>query len=176
MEENQKIVQIRKLKKMNKKLLNIVPLIEKKVGQKLKNLQSNFYDRCEDYVDGKSFGVSNFFYEWFKDGTMTSVEFMYGVELQKNNFHYVFEKCNIIIQDEVKKFLNFQDFFDFLIKRNKIESPTSQTLPNGNPNGEHNISLKESPKVDSQISSNDETSLNNNIKRNFSFGSQARFN
>ena len=33
----------------------------------------------------------------------------------------------------------------------------------------HNISLKESPKVDSQISSNDETSLNNNIKRNLAF-------
>ena len=41
---------------------------------------------------------------------------------------------------------------------------------------EHNISLKESANTDSQISSNDETSLNNNIKRNFSFGSQAGFN
>jgi len=32
---------------------------------------------------------------------------------------------------------------------------------------EHNISLKESSSEDSQISSNDETSLNNNIRRNF---------
>ena len=31
---------------------------------------------------------------------------------------------------------------------------------------EHNISLKESTNIDSQISSNDETSLNNNIRRN----------
>jgi len=30
-----------------------------------------------------------------------------------------------------------------------------------------NISLKESANTDSQISSNDETSLNNNIRRNF---------
>jgi len=34
------------------------------------------------------------------------------------------------------------------------------------PNGEHNISLKESSNEDSQISSNDETSLNNNIMFN----------
>jgi len=44
------------------------------------------------------------------------------------------------------------------------ESPTPQTLPNGDFSNEkeHNISLKEYPKVDSQISSKDETSLNNN--------------
>ena len=41
------------------------------------------------------------------------------------------------------------------------------------PKGEHNISLKESANTDSQISSNDETSLNNNIMPNFYFGSSA---
>ena len=48
-------------------------------------------------------------------------------------------------------------------------SLTSKTSPKGDFSNEkeHNISLKESPKVDSQISSKDETSLNNNIKRNF---------
>ena len=47
------------------------------------------------------------------------------------------------------------------------QSPTSQTKSLRDfPNGEHNISLKESSKEDSQISSNDETSLNNNIKCN----------
>jgi len=47
-------------------------------------------------------------------------------------------------------------------------SPTSQTSPNGDFSNEkeHNISLKESSEEDSQISSNDETSLNNNIIRN----------
>jgi hypothetical protein len=44
------------------------------------------------------------------------------------------------------------------------QSPTSQTSPNGDFSNEkeHNISLKESANTDSQISSNDETSLNNN--------------
>jgi len=44
-------------------------------------------------------------------------------------------------------------------------SPTSQTSPKGDFSSEkeHNISLKESANTDSQISSNDETSLNNNI-------------
>jgi hypothetical protein len=48
------------------------------------------------------------------------------------------------------------------------QSPTSQTSPNGDFSNEkeHNISLKESSEEDSQISSNDETSLNNNIKLN----------
>ena len=57
-------------------------------------------------------------------------------------------------------------------------SPTSKTKSSNEdfPNGEHNISLKESSNEDSQISSNDETSLNNNIKRNFSFGSLAGSN
>ena len=47
-------------------------------------------------------------------------------------------------------------------------SPTSQTSPKGDFSNEkeHNISLKESANTDSQISSNDETSLNNNIKQN----------
>ena len=47
-------------------------------------------------------------------------------------------------------------------------SPTSQTSSNGDfsKEKEHNISLKESSSEDSQISSNDETSLNNNIRRN----------
>ena len=40
------------------------------------------------------------------------------------------------------------------------------TLPNGNPNGEFNISLKDNSNELSQISSNDETSLNNNIMFN----------
>jgi len=121
MEENQKIAQIRKLKRMNKKLLNIVPLIEKKVGQKLKLLHNNsFYDRCEEYIDGNYLGVSNFYYEWFKESNSTKVECMYGVQLMNNNFYFVFEKCNIIVQDQVKKFLNFQDFFDFLKERGKL--------------------------------------------------------
>ena len=121
MEENQKIAQIRKLKRMNKKLLNIVPLIEKKVGQKLKLLHNNsFYDRCEEYVDEKVCGISNFYYEWFKESNSTIVDFMYGVELMNNNFYFVFDKCNIIVQDEVKKFLNFQDFLDFLKSRGKL--------------------------------------------------------
>ena len=66
----------------------------------------------------------------------------------------------------------------FLPNRKKVErivflynslqeelSPTSQTSPNGDfSNGkEHNISLKDNSHEDSQISSNDETSLNNNI-------------
>ena len=48
------------------------------------------------------------------------------------------------------------------------ESPTSQTKSSNEdfPNGEHNISLKESSEEDSQFSSKDETSLNNNIIRN----------
>jgi len=44
------------------------------------------------------------------------------------------------------------------------QNSTSSGFPTEN---SPNISLKESPKVDSQISSNDETSLNNNIMRNF---------
>ena len=46
-----------------------------------------------------------------------------------------------------------------------IQSSTSQTSPNVDFSNEkeHNISLKESANTDSQISSNDETSLNNNI-------------
>ena len=44
----------------------------------------------------------------------------------------------------------------------------SSTSPNGDFSNEkeHNISLKESSSEDSQISSNDETSLNNNIMFN----------
>ena len=47
-------------------------------------------------------------------------------------------------------------------------SPTSQTSPKGNFSNEkeHNISLKDNSNELSQISSNDETSLNNNIKLN----------
>ena len=47
-------------------------------------------------------------------------------------------------------------------------SPTSQTSPNGDFSNEkeHNISLKDNSNELSQISSNDETSLNNNIRRN----------
>jgi len=57
-----------------------------------------------------------------------------------------------------------------------IQSPTSQTKSSNKdfPNGEHNISLKESVNTDSQISSNDETSLNNNIHRNCGFALQSR--
>jgi hypothetical protein len=49
------------------------------------------------------------------------------------------------------------------------QSPTSQTSPNGDFSNEkeHNISLKDNSNELSQISSNDETSLNNNIRRNF---------
>lgn len=49
-----------------------------------------------------------------------------------------------------------------------IQSPTSQTSPNGDFSNEkeHNINLKESSNEDSQILSNDGTSLNNNIKSN----------
>jgi hypothetical protein len=45
------------------------------------------------------------------------------------------------------------------------QSPTSQTSPNGDfsKEKEHNISLKDNSNELSQISSNDETSLNNNI-------------
>jgi len=48
-----------------------------------------------------------------------------------------------------------------------IESPTSQTSPKGDFSNEkeHNISLKDNSNELSQISSNDETSLNNNIHR-----------
>ena len=48
-------------------------------------------------------------------------------------------------------------------------SPTSQTSPNGDFSNEkeHNISLKDNSNELSQISSNDETSLNNNIIPNF---------
>jgi len=48
------------------------------------------------------------------------------------------------------------------------QSPTSQTSPNGDFSNEkeHNISLKDNSNELSQISSNDETSLNNNIKQN----------
>lgn len=49
------------------------------------------------------------------------------------------------------------------------QSPTFQTSPNGDFSNEkeHNISLKDNSNELSQISSNDETSLNNNIMRNF---------
>jgi len=47
-----------------------------------------------------------------------------------------------------------------------LVSDKTSTLPNGNPNGEFNISLKDNSDKLSQISSNDETSLNNNINRN----------
>jgi len=55
----------------------------------------------------------------------------------------------------------------YFSKSNK-QSPTSQTSPNGDFSNEkeHNISLKNNSNELSQISSNDETSLNNNIKRN----------
>ena len=58
-------------------------------------------------------------------------------------------------------------------------SPTSQTSPDGDFSNEkeHNISLKESSSEDSQISSNDETSLNPNIQRlhtNLNFCSTAK--
>jgi len=48
-------------------------------------------------------------------------------------------------------------------------SPTSQTSPKGDFSNEkeHNISLKDNSNELSKISSDDETSLNNNIKRNF---------
>ena len=52
-------------------------------------------------------------------------------------------------------------------------NPTDLTFPTEK---EHNISLKDNSNELSQISSNDETSLNNNIKRNFSFGSLAGSN
>ena len=56
-------------------------------------------------------------------------------------------------------------WFCFMKIPKHANSPTS---PNGDfsKEKEHNISLKESSAEDSQISSNDETSLNNNIKRN----------
>jgi hypothetical protein len=50
------------------------------------------------------------------------------------------------------------------------QSPTYQTSPNGDFSNEkeHNISLKDNSNELSQISSNDETSLNNNnVRRNF---------
>jgi len=46
-----------------------------------------------------------------------------------------------------------------------VRTSNSTSLTSDKPKG-FNISLKESPKVDSQISSNDETSLNNNIMFN----------
>ena len=57
-------------------------------------------------------------------------------------------------------------------------SPTSQTKSANEdfPNGEHNISLKDNSNELSQISSNDETSLNNNIKRNFALGKKGEQN
>ena len=69
-----------------------------------------------------------------------------------------------------------EEYIDLINKR--IGSNLSgfiRTSPNGDFSNEkeHNINLKESSSEDSQISSNDETSLNNNIKRNFGFCSQA---
>ena len=124
LKENQKIAQIRKLKLMNKKLLNIVSLIEKKDGKKLKLFCNNsFYDRCEEYIDKNNFGVSNFYYS----GTSSEVDCLFGVELHNNNFHFVFRKLYIFANDEVKKFIEFQDFFVFLKERGKIELLTTQT-------------------------------------------------
>ena len=58
------------------------------------------------------------------------------------------------------------------------QSPTSQTSPKGDfsKEKEHNISLKDNSNELSQILSNDETSLNNNIQQNFPFALQSRVN
>ena len=54
----------------------------------------------------------------------------------------------------------------YFSKDNNKQSPTSQTKSLRDfPKGEHNISLKDNSNKLSQISSNDETSLNNNIHR-----------
>ena len=117
LKEKEKIAQIRKLKEMNKKLLSIVPLIEKKDRHELRLLYKNsFYDRCEEYVDKNHFGVSNIYYS----GIPSQIDCIFGVELQNNNFYFTFEKLYIFGKDEVRKFINFQDFFDFLKKRGKI--------------------------------------------------------
>jgi hypothetical protein len=54
-----------------------------------------------------------------------------------------------------------------MIKILSNQSPPVRTSPNSDFSNEkeHNISLKESSSEDSQISSKDETSLNNNIHR-----------
>ena len=60
----------------------------------------------------------------------------------------------------------------YFSKSNK-QSPTSQTKSLRDfPKGEHNISLKDNSNELSQISSNDETSLNNNIRRTLENGNK----
>jgi hypothetical protein len=78
------------------------------------------------------------------------------------------KKCNGHIRATIKEVV--ADVEKLLRRRAKSQlnyvepSPTSQTSPNGDfPNEkEHNISLKDNSNELSQISSNDETSLNNN--------------
>jgi len=69
-------------------------------------------------------------------------------------------------EKQVKKIFLTENGKSLLVIFN--QSPTSQTKSSNEdfPNGEHNISLKDNSKELSQISSNDETSLNNNIIRN----------
>jgi len=95
--------------------------------------------------------------------------------LKKNNLKIVSNQDSFRAHSNHRNHTRTRKGFDIFIKfRNprtqKIEfKPIAQT-PNSasqvSKADEHNISLKESSSEDSQISSNDETSLNNNINRN----------
>jgi DNA (cytosine-5)-methyltransferase 1 len=94
-------------------------------------------------------------------------------EYKKNNFNDVTMKKSL--KNCVHPLLG-QYIFNSAYPKLLSVSPTSQTSPKGDFSNEkeHNISLKDNSNELSQISSNDETSLNNNIHRlrpNFEIGS-----
>ena len=86
-------------------------------------------------------------------------------------FEYVFKRPSprVLCNDCKRKVISNLNKEIELLKQKALSnlSPTSQTKSSKEdfPNGEHNISLKDNSNELSQISSNDETSLNNNIPR-----------
>jgi predicted transcriptional regulator len=127
-------------------------------------------ERARIFFDDIDFSTLKIIYQNEGISVMSLVK---KVKVKHNTWKQHFEKLksfNLIYvekEKQVKKIFLTENGKSLLVIFS--QSLTSQTSPNGDfsKEKEHNISLKESSNEDSQISSNDETSLNNNIMRPF---------
>ena len=152
-----------------------------KESKKLQRNELSFINLSEEqrknlYKRLKEEGIISIFNEvtkeYSKEELKDKVETWFGIHMIE------IQERNEFLESENEKLLKIKNYYEKLKSKLKdpldeifegqlILSPTSQTSPKGDFSNEkeHNISLKDNSNELSQISSNDETSLNNNIPR-----------
>lgn len=112
--------QVKKLKSMYFELKEILPLIEKTRGRKMKLLrnteQSDFFNDCEQYIDEKLCGCSEIYY----GGTKEDVDWLIGIRIFENEIFFEYEKCYILGDDFKQRFETIKELKNYLIEKGLI--------------------------------------------------------